>query len=43
MQKKTDVADDITKIKNDYVTNASLTSRLNDLKSQHMDDKNNGR
>ena len=34
--KKTDVADDITKIKNDYVTNASLTSRLNDLKSQHI-------
>ena len=30
------VADDITKIKNDYVTNASLTSRLNDLKSQHI-------
>ena len=34
--KKTDVADDITKIKNDFVTNASLTSRLNDLKSQHI-------
>ena len=34
--KKTDVADDITKIKNDYVTNTSLTSRLNDLKSQHI-------
>ena len=32
--KKTDVANDITTIKNDYVTNASLTSRLNDLKSQ---------
>ena len=31
--KKTDVANDITTIKNDYVTNASLTSRLNDLKS----------
>ena len=29
--KKTDVANDITAIKNDYVTNASLTSRLNDL------------
>ena len=28
--KKTDVANDITTIKNDYVTNASLTSRLND-------------
>ena len=34
--KKTDVATDITTIKNDYVTNASLTSRLNDLKSQHI-------
>ena len=34
--KKTDVANDITAIKNDYVTNASLTSRLNDLKSQHI-------
>ena len=33
--KKTDVATDITAIKNDYVTNASLTSRLNDLKSQN--------
>ena len=30
--KKTDVANDITTIKNDYVSNASLTSRLNDLK-----------
>ena len=36
MPKKTDVANDITTIKNDYVTNASLTSRLNDLKSQHI-------
>ena len=34
--KKTDVANDITTRKNDYVTNASLTSRLNDLKSQHI-------
>ena len=34
--KKTDVANDITTIKNDCVTNASLTSRLNDLKSQHI-------
>ena len=33
--KKSDVATDITAIKNDYVTNASLTSQLNDLKSQH--------
>ena len=34
--KKTDIANDITTIKNDYVRNASLTSRLNDLKSQHI-------
>ena len=34
--KKTDVANDITTIKNDYVINASLTSRLNNLKSQHI-------
>ena len=34
--KKGDVATDITTIKNDHVTNASLTSRLNDLKSQHI-------
>ena len=34
--KKTDVATDITAIKNDYATNASLTSQLNDLKSQHI-------
>ena len=32
---KADVATDITAIKNDYVTNASLTSQLCDLKSQH--------
>ena len=31
-----DVATDITAIKNDYVTNASLSSQLNDLKSQHI-------
>ena len=29
MQKKADVATDITTIKNDYVTNASLASQLN--------------
>ena len=34
--KKTDVANDISTIKNDYVSNASLTSRLNDLKSQDI-------
>ena len=36
MQKKTDVTNGITTIKNDYVSNASLTSRLNDLKNQHI-------
>ena len=36
MLKKTDVANDITTIKNDYVSNASLTSRLNDLKIQNI-------
>ena len=34
--RKADVAMDITAIKNDYVTNASLTSQLNDLKSQNI-------
>ena len=34
--KKADVATDITTIKNDYVTNASLTNQLNDFKSQHI-------
>ena len=34
--KKPDVATDINTIKNDYVTNASLSSQLNDLKSQHI-------
>ena len=34
--KKTDVTTDITAIKNDYVTNASLTSQLNDSKSQYI-------
>ena len=34
--KKADVATDITAIKNDYVTNAILTSQLNNLKSQHI-------
>ena len=36
MQKKADVATDITSIKSGYVTNASLASQLNDLKSQHI-------
>ena len=34
--KKADVATDITTIKKDYVTNASLSIQLNDLKSQHI-------
>ena len=34
--RKADVATDITTIKNDYLTNASLSSQLNDLKSQHI-------
>ena len=34
--KKPDVANDITTIKNDYVSNASLTSKLNYFKSQHI-------
>ena len=34
--KKAEVATDITTIKNDYVTNATLASQLNDLKSQHI-------
>ena len=34
--KKADVATDTTTIKNDYVTNTSLTSQLNNLKSQHI-------
>ena len=34
--KKAKVATDITTIKNDYVNNASVSSQLNDLKSQHI-------
>ena len=34
--RKADVATDITTIKNDYVTNVSLSSQLNDLKNQHI-------
>ena len=40
--RKADVATDITTIKNDYVTNASLSSQLNDLKSQHIATKVTG-
>ena len=37
--KKTDYATDITKIKNDYATNASVDSKINDLKTQHLADE----
>ena len=37
--KKTDYAKEIRSIKNDYVTNAALTSQLNDIKSQHVADE----
>ena len=40
--KKDEVATDITTIKNDYVTNASLSSQLSDLKSQHIATKVTG-
>ena len=36
--KKSD-ATEITSIKNDYVTNASLDNKLNDLKAQHIADE----
>ena len=39
MLKKTDYATEISSIKNDYVTNAALTSQLNDLKSQQKADE----
>ena len=34
--KKIDYGNEITKIKNDYATNPSLGSKLNDLKAQHI-------
>ena len=37
--KKSGVATDITAIKNNYVTNASFTSQLNDLKAHHIADE----
>ena len=37
--KKADVDTDITLIKNNYVTNANLTSQLNNLKSKHITDE----
>ena len=37
--KLNDYTTEITNIKNDYVTNATLTCQLNDLKSQHIADE----
>ena len=37
--KKSGVATDITAIKNNYVSNASLNSQLKDLKAQHIADE----
>ena len=39
MLKKSDYGAEIAKIKNDYATNASLDSKLNDLKAQHIADE----
>ena len=39
LSKKSDYATEISSIKNDYVTNAALTSQLNDLKSTHIADE----
>ena len=39
MVKKSDYATEITSIKNDYVTTASLDSKINDLKAQHVADE----
>ena len=37
--KKTKIANDITTIKNDYATNASVDSKINDLKAKHISDE----
>ena len=37
--KKTDYANEITSVKNDYVTNAALKSQLIDLKNTHIADE----
>ena len=37
--KQIDYATEISTIKNDYATNVSLDSKLNDLKSQHIADE----
>ena len=40
--KKTDYADEIAKIKNNYATKAILGSKTNDLKSEHIVDEVKG-
>ena len=37
--KLSDHSTEVTKINNDYVTNTALTSRINDLKNQHISDE----
>ena len=37
--KKAEVANDITAIKNYYATNASVDSKINDLKARHISDE----
>ena len=37
--KQSDYATEITSIKNDYATNTSLDSKINDLKAQHIADE----
>ena len=39
MLKKTEVANEIIKIKNVYATNASVGSKISDLKAQHISDE----
>ena len=39
MLKETDYGNEITKIKNDYATNASVGSKINDLKAKHISDE----
>ena len=39
MLKKTEVANDITTIRNDYATNASVDRKISDLKAQHIADE----
>ena len=39
LSKKADYDTEIRGIKNDYITNAALTNRLNDLKNTHISDE----